>query len=287
MVPRTMKAVLGLRHIKTIGDKELHLEFGASWGNFEPTTFGFEIYSPDDDNYPYNDFVHPTEVEVITESDVIIPMERHSSYQIQTHVYLTLPHEMKEGNTYYVRALGGLPVEGNLLEEYHNCAPWFGWRLTDEQNARGVTFGEDKREVTDAVVESVMGLRGIHKVSPTIYRIRIGSAVEETELRNTELFDINGIHPSSIHQMSEAEATLPGLNGIYPFTVRLQHHDLYLVLEASPLEDGKGTITVSDSILGGRNSLSFTDSSLRNPHIHVNQEGYFPEITEKRAIFGA
>ena len=287
MDPRTMKAVLGLRHIEAMSSQQVRLEFGASWSNFEATIYGFEIYSPNDPNYAFEDFVHPTEVEVMTEGDVFVPFGRHSEYLVQNHVYLTLPHAMKEGKTYYVRAIGGQPMEGDMLEEYHNCVPWFGWGFTDGQNARGFKYGNSKRVVSDNTVQKIMGLRGIQKVSPTIYRIRLGAAVDEAFLQDPTMFDINGINPIAIHRISEAEATLPGKDGVYPFYVRLQHHDLYLEFDSSPTNADQNTITVSDSILGGRNSLNFNPDTMLNPHLHVNQEGYFPNIDEKRALFGA
>lgn len=287
MDPRTMKAVLGLRHIEPLGATEVRLEFGASWSNFEPTPYGFEIYSPNDSNYEFDSFVHPTSVEVFSEGDVFVPFGRHGEYLVQNHVYLTLPYAMKEGKTYYIRAIGGNPQEGDVLEEYHNCVPWFGWGFTDGQNARGFKYGSSKREVSDKIVENIMGLRGIQKVGPNMYRIRIGAAVDEDALQDTSMFDINGLHPTNIHRISEAEATLPGLHGVYPFSVRLQHHDLYLEFDTPPASGSNNTVTISDSIVGGRNSLDFSANNMINPHIHVNQEGYFPDVTEKRALFGA
>lgn len=289
MDPRTMKAVMGLRHIEPLSSTELRLEFGASWGGFEPTTYGFEIYSPNDPNYTYEAFVHPASIEILSEGDVIVPRGRHSEYLKQTHVYLNLPHAMEPNKLYYVRAIGGNPNEGDFLPEYHNCAPWFGWGFTDGQNARGFMYGHSRREVSDTVVKQVMGLRGIKKVRPNIFKVYTGTAVDETLLDDPTLYSINGVTPSTVYQLSEAEVTLPGLNGVYPFAVRLQKHELYLVFDESPTTDGDNTLVLDSSLISGRTSLTFsdTDSTILNPHIHVNQEGYFPDSIHKRMLFGA
>ena len=228
MDPRTVKAVLGIRHIEPVSDTQVRLEFGASWSGFEPTVHGFEIYSPNDPNYVFEDFVNPTEIEVISAADTILPLGRHAEYLKETHVYLTLPHALESGKLYYVRATGGQPFPTDFDWEYHNCDPWFGWGLTNGQNARGFMYGQNNNPVTDSVVNKVMGLRGIYKVTPTLYKIRLGSAVDETLLDTPEQYTINGVTPLTVHRFSEAEATLPGLNGVYPFMVRLQHHDIYL-----------------------------------------------------------
>ena len=122
-----------------------------------------------------------------------------------------------------------------------------------------------------------------------LYKIRLGSAVDETLLDTPEQYNINGVSPSVVHRFSEAEATLPGLNGVYPFAVRLQHHDLYLEFDSPPVTGESGTVEVDSFAVGGRTSLQFNDSDsiIINPHIHVNQEGYFPTVPNKRMLFGA
>ena len=289
MDPRTVKAVLGIRHIEPVSDTQVRLEFGASWSGFEPTVHGFEIYSPNDPNYVFEDFVNPTEIEVVSAADTILPLGRHTEYLKETHVYLTLPHALERGKLYYVRATGGQPFPTDFDWEYHNCDPWFGWGLTNGQNARGFMYGQNNNPVTDGVVNKVMGLRGIYKVTPTLYKIRLGSAVDESLLDTPAQYSINGMSPSIVHRFSEAEATLPGLNGVYPFMVRLQHHDIYLEFDTPPVTQGTGTVEVDDLTVGGRTTLQFNDddTTILNPHIHVNQEGYFPDVPNKRMLFGA
>ena len=114
--------------------------------------------------------------------------------------------------------------------------------------------------------------------------------VVQEELENPAMYDINGISPSAVYVRTEAEATKPGYAGVYPFMVRFHHHYVYAVFDQDPATVGeKATVNVKPLLTDANRELEFSSSDLDilNPHLHINQEGYFPKVPSKRAYFGA
>ena len=290
MDARTVLAVYGLRDVQPDGDLAIVLTFGPSFNAYFADSQGFNVYSPDDPNYAYDAFVEPQSITMEAAPDVVAAIGEQADLIDRTTVRLALPTPLVEGSTYYVRAIGGVRDEEDYDPEKMHQIPWTGYPLTAGVNARHFTYGTTPSSpVTDTVVEEVLGLRAVEQVAPTILRLVIGTAAIRTELSNPAHYTFTAgsqsFQPVSVGYRSFPEVFLPG--GPWPFPDKFFRHEVYLTLE-QPLDAGAEVrLELIEGVTSGRNTLTFTPDTLHNPHLKVNQEGYLPESTDKRAWYGA
>jgi hypothetical protein len=287
---RTVLAVFGLRDLQPDGKSALVLTFGPSYNAYFEDSQGFNIYSPDDGNYAYKSFVEPLSITSQDGPDVVAALGEQAALIDRTTVRLELPTPMVEGATYYVRAIGGSRNEEGFDPATMHQVPWTGYPLTAGVNAKHFTYGSQSASlVTDTVVSQVFGLRGVQQVAPNILRVVLGSATVQSELVEPINFSLirgeDTVQPMAIGLRSIPEVFLPG--GPWPFPDKFFRYEVYLTLEAPLAADAEFTLELAEGTTSGRASLTFSSKGLHNPHLKVNQEGYLPESTEKRAWYGA
>ena len=290
MDARTILAVYGLRDLQPDGESGVLLTFGPSFNTYFADVQGFNIYSPDDNNYPYDGFVEPLNMTLSEDVDVVAPIGAESELLHRTTVRLELPTPMVTGSTYYVRAVGGTRDESRYDAATMHQVPWTGYPLTAGINARHFIYGEDASSpVTEPLVKQVLGLRGMERVAPNILRVILGAATDASKLNDATTFTLTteagDSQPTAVGLRRYPEVFLPG--GPWPFPDKFFRHDVYLTFASALPDDAEVTLQLAEGTTTGQESLTVRTGALHNPHLKVNQEGYLPESAEKWAWYGA
>ena len=297
--PRTISAVMGLRRVNALDPERVELIFGPSFSqsDAEDNPEGFNIYSPDDENYAYDLFVEPTMLTHVPFDDVAeAPEDRFGRLRGHT-VTLTLPHALTMGSQYFFRAIGGSRT--TLNPDQHHKTSWEGYPITAGRTATHLSFGESTSPndaITEELIGQVMGLRTIERVSPTIIRLVLGGGTVSEALDMPTNFEISssdderyldGHLPTEVGRRTFPELFAPNYG--YPFTRRFDRSEVYLVLPHALAEGMTYTVTLGESVTTGRRRMTMTyeNNAVYNPHLKINQEGYHPESPVKAAYLGA